>query len=71
VFALTPGLVSTTIKDPIEESIGLISSLFYYPLNGLMKFLFSKTPEKGAQTTIYCAIEPSLQKSKDLYFQFV
>jgi hypothetical protein len=49
--------------------MGFIPLLLYYPLNCLMKFLFSKTVEKGAQTSVYCAVEPSLQKSKDLYFQ--
>lgn len=69
VFALTPGLVSISIKDPMEESIGFFTSLLYYPFIYLLKFLFSKTPKNGAQTSIYCAIEPTLQNSKDLYFQ--
>jgi hypothetical protein len=36
-----------------------------------MQFLFSKTPKSGAQTSIYCASEPTLEKSKDVYFQLV
>jgi hypothetical protein len=36
-----------------------------------MKFLFCKTPKNGAQTSVYCAIEPTLEKSKDIYFQLV
>ncbi|CAF1370029.1 unnamed protein product [Adineta steineri] len=68
-FSLTPGLVSTSIKDPMEESINFFTSIFYYPLFYLMKFLFSKTPQSGAQTSIYCTIQSHLQKSKDLYFE--
>jgi len=64
-------LVSTLIKDPIEESIGFFMALLYYPLKYIMKFLFSKTPKSGAQTSIYCASEPTLEKSKDVYFQLV
>ena len=70
-FALTPGLVSTSIKDPMEESIGLFSSLLYYPFIYLIKFLFAKTAERGAQTSIFCAIQPDLEISKDIYFQSV
>ena len=68
-FAVTPGLVSTSIKDPMEESVGLLTSFLYYPFIIILKFLCAKTPENGAQTSIYCAIEPKLQYSKDLYFQ--
>lgn len=68
-FALTPGFVSTSIKDPMEESVGFFTSFLYYPFISIMKFLFAKTPENGAQTSIYCAIEPKLQYSKELYFQ--
>jgi hypothetical protein len=64
-------LVSTLIKDPIEESIGFFTALLYYPLKYIMQFLFSKTPKSGAQTSIYCASEPTLEKSKDVYFQLV
>lgn len=70
VFALTPGIVATSIKDPIEESVGFFASILYYPLTYIFKFLLAKTPDKGAQTSIYCAIEPRLEKSKDLYFQY-
>ncbi len=64
-------MVSTLIKDPIEESIGFFTALLYYPLKYIMQLLFSKTPKSGAQTSIYCASELTLEKSKDVYFQLV
>jgi hypothetical protein len=53
----------------MEESVGFFTSFLYYPFIFIIKFLFAKTPKNGAQTSIYCAIEPTLQNSKDLYFQ--
>jgi hypothetical protein len=41
----------------------------YYPFSFIIKFLFAKTPKNGAQTSVYCAIQPSLQTSKDIYFR--
>ncbi|UJR11902.1 hypothetical protein I4U23_016080 [Adineta vaga] len=69
VFCLTPGFVSTSMKDPMEEKIGFLLSILYYPIFCIFKWICAKTPQSGAQTTIYCAIEPNLEKSKDLYFQ--
>jgi hypothetical protein len=53
----------------MEESIGLLTSLIYYPLMFIIKLIFSKTAKSGAQTIIFCATEPTLEKSKDIYFQ--
>ncbi|CAF1468221.1 unnamed protein product [Adineta ricciae] len=69
VFCLTPGFVSTSIKDPLEEKIGSLLSLIYYPIMCISKWVFAKTAQCGAQTSIYCAVEPSLDRSKSLYFQ--
>ena len=66
---MTPGWVSTSIQDPLEASIPSIARLFYRPLNSLLKFFLIKTAEKGAETILYCAMEPSLERSTDLYFQ--
>jgi hypothetical protein len=71
VFSLTPGWVSTTIQDPIEHSIGALLSFIYQPFTVFLKFCLTKTPRKGAETIVYCAIEPTLQQSRDVYFQSV
>jgi hypothetical protein len=71
VFSLTPGWVSTSIQDPIEHSIGALLSFIYRPFIAFLKFCLAKTPRKGAETIVYCAIEPTLQQSRDVYFQSV
>lgn len=66
---MTPSLVSTSIQDPIEYSLGIFGLIFYYPLNYCLKFIFSKTPKVGAETVVYCAVESELEQSQDLYFE--
>ncbi|CAF4421733.1 unnamed protein product, partial [Rotaria sp. Silwood2] len=68
VFALHPGWVWTSIQAPMREVLGIYRFLIVYPILSLFKMTFAKTPKAGAQTTIYCAVEPSLEYSPDLYF---
>ncbi|CAF1276910.1 unnamed protein product [Rotaria sp. Silwood1] len=69
VFALHPGWVRTSIQAPMRESLGIYRFLIVYPILRIFKATFAKTPKTGAQTTIYCAVEPSLENSTDLYFK--
>ncbi|CAF1432936.1 unnamed protein product [Rotaria magnacalcarata] len=69
IFALTPGWVSSSIQDPTAEALGWFGRIFYTPFIGLLKYAFAKTPADGACTVVYCAVEPSLEKTEDLYFE--
>jgi hypothetical protein len=67
---VNPGWVWTSIQAPMREAIGLIGFIIGYPILRLLKVAFAKTPFTGARTTIYCAVEPSLENSQDLYFEY-
>ncbi|CAF2066759.1 unnamed protein product [Rotaria magnacalcarata] len=69
VFTLTPGWVSTSLSNPTPQAIGWFGFIFCYPLVRFLKFFMAKTPKTGASTVIFCAVEPSLEQSEDLYFQ--
>ncbi len=69
VFAVNPNWVWTSIESPMREAIGFIPFLICYPILYILKFILAKTPKTGARTTIFCAVEPSLQHSHDLYFE--
>ncbi len=69
VFSVHPGWVWTSIQSPMREALGFYSFLLVYPILRLLKLAFAKTLETGARTTIYCAVEPSLEHSPDLYFE--
>lgn len=64
VYSLHPGIVKTELPRYLDASYfrgaRLISSL----INPLMK-----TPEQGAQTTIYCAIDENAGKESGLYYE--
>ncbi|UJR09338.1 hypothetical protein I4U23_013581 [Adineta vaga] len=68
-FSINPGWVWTSIQSPMREALGLFGFLIAYPILRLLKIAFAKTPETGSRTTIYCAVEPSLEKSQELYFE--
>jgi hypothetical protein len=55
----------------MREALGIYGFLLFYPILRLLKIALAKTPETGARTTIYCAVEPSLERSSDLYFEYV
>ncbi|CAF3758225.1 unnamed protein product [Rotaria sp. Silwood1] len=67
-FSVQPGWVRTSIMSPIREAIGIYRFIIIYPILHLLA-VFTKTPKIGARTTIYCAVEPSLEHSPDLSFQ--
>lgn len=69
VFCVHPGWVWTSIQTPMQEAIGLYGFLLFYPLLRWLKIPFAKTPKTGARTTIFCAVEPKLENSSDLYFE--
>ncbi|CAF1004561.1 unnamed protein product [Adineta steineri] len=67
-FTLNPGWVWTSIHSVLREALGFSAALLIYPILRILKVPFAKTPKTGARTTIYCAVEPTLEHSQDLYF---
>lgn len=66
VYSLHPGVVRTELGRHLNSSffpgVRPIVRMFLYP--------FEKTPEQGAQTTIYCAIEESLAEETGGYYRY-
>ncbi|XP_016118426.1 retinol dehydrogenase 14-like [Sinocyclocheilus grahami] len=61
--ALHPGVIHTELGRHLLPSLPLWKRLLFLPL-----FFFVKTPWQGAQTTIYCAVNESLQNTSGLYY---
>ncbi|KAM7300804.1 hypothetical protein ISCGN_016389, partial [Ixodes scapularis] len=60
VNAVHPGPVKTSIVQDTSHSVSLFFTfIFNY---------FGKTPQEGAQTSIYAAVEPSLVNKTGKYF---
>lgn len=65
--SLHPGIVKTELGRHMRNSNSWLSRVKFalvWPLLGL----FLKTPEHGAQTSIYCAVAPELETTSGLYF---
>jgi hypothetical protein len=69
VFAVSPGWVWTSSRLSMIEAFGFYPFLIVYPILRLLKIAFAVKCKTGARTTIYCAVEPSLEHSHDLYFE--
>lgn len=63
MYAVHPGAVSTELGRHYHSKI----PSFLLPVTDKAK-LFLKTPAGGAQTTIYCAVEPSLATETGKYY---
>jgi len=62
-YALHPGVVNTEMTRHIKDTYGSCVACLV-PLHGL----FIRTPESGAQTTIYCAVEESISEHSGRYY---
>lgn len=63
--AVHPGIVAT---DLFRQHSPSYSAKFWSSLLKPFMWLFFKTPEGGAQTTIYAALDPDLEKVTGKYF---
>ncbi|CAL1535678.1 unnamed protein product [Lymnaea stagnalis] len=64
VNSLHPGIIETDLWQhfhTIITPIGVLAGIALFKM-------FGKTPLQGAQTTIYAAVEPSLQSVTNKYF---
>uniref|UniRef100_A0A3Q3WK15 Uncharacterized protein n=1 Tax=Mola mola TaxID=94237 RepID=A0A3Q3WK15_MOLML len=62
-YSLHPGVIRTELGRHLWPTIPLWKRLMYTPL-----MLLIKSPNEGAQTTIYCAVDESLQNQSGLYY---
>lgn len=62
-YSLHPGVIRTELGRHFWPKIPLWKRVVYTPLMFLIK-----SPTEGAQTTIYCAVEESLQNESGLYY---
>lgn len=62
-YSLHPGVIRTELGRHFWPTIPLWKRVVYTPLMFLIK-----SPTEGAQTTIYCAVEESLQNESGLYY---
>ncbi|XP_072241919.1 retinol dehydrogenase 13-like [Leuresthes tenuis] len=62
-YSLHPGIIRTELGRHFWPNIPLWKRVVYTPLSFLIK-----SPKEGAQTTIYCAVDESLQNESGLYY---
>lgn len=61
VFSLHPGVVQSDLWRHQHQCIQVAVKIFK---------IFTKTTVEGAQTTIYCAVEPNLEGQSGGYFRY-
>jgi NAD(P)-dependent dehydrogenase (short-subunit alcohol dehydrogenase family) len=55
-YSLHPGVINTELSRHIGDTYGLVAEILFRYL----VVLFIKTPESGAQTTLFCCLDQSL-----------
>ena len=64
VNCLHPGVV----KTEISRNWKILNKPYIKPLALLLRFLFFKDSQQGAQTSIYCSVAEELQGVSGLYY---
>ncbi|XP_063700710.1 retinol dehydrogenase 12-like isoform X2 [Culicoides brevitarsis] len=64
-YSLHPGVISTELTRHLSDGIFII---FQNWLIRPLQYIFNKTPKAGAQTTLYCALDPDLEKESGKYY---
>ncbi|XP_053399624.1 retinol dehydrogenase 12-like isoform X2 [Mercenaria mercenaria] len=65
--SLHPGVVATELVRFIDNYVLPVRTFINLMYYGLVKHL-NKTPVQGAQTTIYCAVDPGIENVSGKYF---
>ena len=63
-YSVHPGAVLTELGRDIRKKL----PVFLVPLTDYLSSLFLMTPKGGAQTILYCAVEPQLSQETGLYY---
>ena len=63
-YSLHPGVIRTELGRHVESWFPLLGVLLRAP-----SMLLMKTPTQGAQTSIYCAVEPALEDQSGGYYR--
>ena len=66
-YSLHPGVVRTDLN---RENPAVNYPVVSHLVLALM-WPFTKSPEEGAQTTIYCAVDPSIAAESGKYYRYV
>ena len=66
VYSLHPGVIATELWRHMGDHGTVLYSLLSILWRGVS--LFIKTPESGAQTTIFCAVDESVANETGLYY---
>jgi NAD(P)-dependent dehydrogenase (short-subunit alcohol dehydrogenase family) len=64
-YSLHPGAVNTELQRHLSDTYFRGANL----LNRAFAKLFFKTPEDGAQTSIYCSVDEKLANQTGLYYR--
>jgi hypothetical protein len=65
IYSLHPGVVATELGRYLDT---IFFNGVRWLVENLLKY-FVKTPEQGAQTTIYCAVDERLINDTGLYYR--
>jgi len=64
-YSLNPGAVDTELNRHLSDAYFRGATV----MQGTVAKLFFKTPEEGAQTTIYCSVDEKLVNQTGLYYR--
>ena len=70
VYALHPGMVETELARESGVFQNKCFRCCIVPLLACCARERLKQPQEGATTTLYCALEPSIQKESGLYYRY-
>ena len=66
-YSLHPGVIATELSRNFDNGYFRGATWVW---NNFAK-CFIKTPQQGAQTTIYCSVEESLSNETGLYYRYL
>lgn len=65
VYSLHPGVVDTNLSRHLDKTVFPGAKWMFQNLGGV----FMKSPEQGAQTTLYCAVDEKTANETGLYYE--